>query len=239
MAVTITSEAAASAETAAATSTAEPALAISSAAAASLHGLEAIIGISRGGRVSRSSRLQSGQLGHVETLSTIVVCDSYLRCGLGVVVRPGLRGGRSWSGVGCSLGLRSVGRLLNFNPLLRSSHIVTLMRGVPLLPCRCIGSAVSNIRVRNRDLTLALGTSRGFNALTVCEGGVSTGIDLGQAGVGHRRVSLDRVRLSRDCLILYCSRLSLVQRSGVGCSLLLDSCDCGSLVERNKLIGGE
>lgn len=150
--------------------------------------------------------------------------NSNLRRRFWVVIRPGLRGGSSGSSsVGGSLGLRSLGRLLDFDPLLGSSQVVSLVRRIPLLLCSCVGSAVTDVRVRNRGLALALGLSRSSVDMTVCEGSIGTGVDLSQACVGNSGIGLAKLGLSSDDRLSLGRGLGLVQGGRVGGCLLLYS----------------
>lgn len=126
-----------------------------------------------------------------------------------MVICPRLRGSRS--SVGGSLGLRSVGRLLNLDPLLRGGKVVTLVCHIPLSLRSCVRSVATNICIRDRGLTLTLGfdLSRSSIGVAVCHGDVSTGIDLGKTGIGNSRVGLDSAGLIRDRLVL-CSGLGRV-----------------------------
>lgn len=161
-----------------------------------------------------------------------------------MIISPRLRGGGSGGSVRSSLGLRglslrrlglrSLGRLLNLNPLLRSSQVIALVHRVPLLLSCRVGSAISNVCVRDRSLAFA-SLSRGLINASVGQGYISARIDLRQAGVGDGGIGLHRMGLSGNLLIL-CgflgSLLSREQGSGVGGSPLLHRCDC------NKLDGG-
>lgn len=144
-----------------------------------------------------------------------------------MIVGPRLRAGSSRSSgrrVGDGHGCRSLGRLLNLNPLLRSSKVVT---SIPLVLGSGIRSASTNIGIR--DQSLALGRRIGSIDMAVGQGSVGTSVDLCEACIRNSRVGLHQMRgLNRSVfgLCLLCAELSRVGGARQGGSLFLDGCVC-------------